>query len=252
MKKFLFCCLLFLLPIRFLSAGELPSWAPYILHSTAHWYKVQGEPEKTAAYLRPYLESAWRVSGHIHGYPGDDRIDNCLRLFCVGAQESEFDRNFVEINIPGTRCRGHRRIRFFSLDFGWCGDNQYSLPWTEATVAWLQRGGPIPEITKESTHRQTLIGMRRAFRIPKRLKLKIVDLSHDASIEHRFWWWNHAGRPGKFTAETGFTEDSADTLDALLYYRAIEEYDRRARGWSWGGENKPLYRRLARLVALVN
>ncbi len=226
----------------------LPVWGPAVLHDLAGWFRGQGQPWKDEAYLRPFLESAWRVSGHIQGYPGKDRDDNALKLVCQGAAERMFAHSFVQVNIPGTHLKNGLKIRFFTLDYGWVGDNHTTLPWAEATALWLQQGGPEPRLTHESTKNSTARAMVRCIHIPADIKLKQVDVGEEHWVRKRFDRWVARGHSGHFKVESGYREVTADDLDSMLYYRSIEEFDRRARGWKWGYWYQGLYERLHPLV----
>ena len=223
-----------------------------VLKELSHWFRSQGEANKTEDYLRPYLDSAWRVSAQVTGFPGDDQVDNALKLLCEGARESMFDLSFVQVNVPGMKIAGPLKIRFFSLDYGWVGINHKNIKWTYAVAKHLQSGIKGSKQVRQFLSGKTLEWMENNVRIPADLKLKYVDPSESVLVKRQYNAWKlKAGKgkqPHKFKFDSDFRERTKDDLDSMLYYRVIVEADRKARGWEWGYWHEKLYMRLHRVA----
>ncbi len=225
-----------------------------VLREMSAWFKKQGETRKTEAYLRPYLEAAWRVSANVKDFPGNNRVENALKLFCQGAQESMFERNFVQTNIPGMRIAGPLKIRYFSLDYGWVGLNHGNVKWTYAAARSIQDGVKKSHSLQEIVGKKTRDWMEANITIPKNIKLKRIDPSDVKVVKHQYEKWKKSkeGRgkePKYFVADTDFQEKTEDDLDSMLYYRVLVEVDRKARDWPWGYWHPKLYQRLRQVAA---
>ena len=211
------------------------------------YYNSQGDM-RTEADLEPFFSSASRVSHMVTGFPSRSRVENAHSYISWGANEVNLKRNMVCVNITGDSYESVGRVKFFSLDFGWCGMNSKNLRWTYTVADCLQNDKPFPLEIRQMLSKKTLAYMRKNIKIPKTLKLKKINTSWEASVRFE---WEKSRKNGMTSdqfrkiAKIPFKEATEDDLDSILLYRIINEMDRMQRGWFYKSWSRGVYRRLA-------
>lgn len=237
----------------FLSGG-LPAGTPDALAKAVYgdsilsicdYYTRQGD-RRYPNQIRPFMDSAIRVSRMIGGFPTEDPTTNAHAYVAWGAQEVGLKRNKVYINIPGDSYASVGAVRFFSLDYGWTGINSLNVRWTATTAICLQTGQEFPQWIRQQIQPQALAFMRANIRIPKKLKLKKIDPRWHGQVEYEWYRAQFFMNREKFkkTAVIPYREDTMDDLDSLLIYRVLTEIDRKYRKWPYKTWNKAIYARL--------
>ena len=217
-----------------------------ICSETEEYYHKKGIYKKTKELL-PFLDSAIRVSKMYKGFPELTERDSAIKYFCWGAIESQFERNFVYVNIPGTNCPGiDKSVKRFSLDFGWAGINSLNTKWVYEIAESLRDNRPPSKNVLSGLHPKTFPFLKKNFRIPNSLPLKRINGTKlKKKYQNDYAWFVKTKRKGKYRPHIPYTEETDSDLDSILIYRAIIETDRMFRGWEWRTWDKPLHQKLA-------
>ena len=112
-----------------------------IAKETAAYYKSHGVKKHYKQFI-PFAESSIRVAGYIPVYPAVDKQDRILKIFCKVGQESVFQYNFINVNVPYmTYSSG--KVRSFSLDYGAAGINEGNVKYTYNIAREIQNDKAI-------------------------------------------------------------------------------------------------------------
>jgi len=191
-----------------------------------------------------YAKSSYRVSKMFPYYPDTDQKARILKFYSWGSQESVFKPNFVSVNVPGAKY-ATGKVKFFSVDFGWTGLNNFNIAWTYEVASCIQEKKPLPRYLHFKL-KEYLKGVR----IPKNMTLKKIDQQHYWDARGQWKYFIKKGYKKDNIAKrviVCYKEESIDDVDSLLIYRVLVELDRAARGWREGSSDTELYERLSSL-----
>jgi hypothetical protein len=217
---------------------------PKVINATCNYYSVNGVKRSRKA-ITGFLDSSIRVALNYNNFPSKDQDfeTRVLELFCYGAKESGYRKNFVSFNIPGTivyldYLKKPKTIRMFSVDFGWTGINfnqKYSnIDWAFKIATRLKNKTPLEPYLSNSLHPLALKYLRENLKIPKNVKLKKVNTTGFMPLKIAYL------KNKSVKLAIPYEEKTKDDIDSMLYYRVIIETDRKFRNWPWRTWDKNL------------
>lgn len=212
---------------------------------TSSYYKRLTGKKRSIEQFKPFIKAGFEVADMFPMFPGENKFDRVLRLYCYGGQESIYNQNFININVPYASY-GSLKVRKFSVDYGWIGINEANIDWVYHVALAIQQEKPVPVKYTSTKLRKALDGAC----IPAEIKLK--QISNIDSKKLRVFYQEYKRRkysPNKIRGLLNnypheYREVTQDEITSLLIYRAIIEIDRSTRDWNYKTWDKDLYKSL--------
>jgi hypothetical protein len=217
-----------------------------ITSKTVQYFSDNGI-KRTVKGVRLFLDSAWRVAKMDDNFPSENFDIRWTQLFGYGGKESGYIPNYVHVNIPGVKydClpKG-KSVKKESIDWGWTGLNDDNVEWTYILAKSIQDGIPVSADfrTKYQISQTTQDELRATLHIPKRLKLKKIDLSISKQVKKS--WERQVKKgvaPSKIRVSVPYRESTPDDKDSMLIYRIMVEVARKNVHWNYKTWDNDIY-----------
>jgi len=215
-------------------------FASQCIAGTEHFYdeSLQAVSKHENVDVRPYLNASYHVARMWKTWPVPDFYQRVSCFMGYGGAESNFEKDYVNINIPGKPYPGLHglKVKRFSVDYSWAGLNQESVNPTYAIARALQTGH---RLSTRQLHRLGFSSkfydeISRVLVVPKGLSLYKIDLNTaDDALKQYLELKRQHVRPRHMSITISYSEPNQDAIDSVLLYRTIEEYARYLRGWPY-------------------
>ena len=234
----------------------LAIFANQCLAGTEHFYtetlKVVGKHEQVD--IRPYLNASYHVARMWKDFPSSDYYQRVSCFMGYGGAESNFEKDYVNINIPGKPYPGLHglKVKRFSVDYSWAGLNEQAVIPTYTVARALQTGHKMShkELRRLGLRPDLYEVISKVLVVPKGMKLYKIDLNTaDLAYKQYLSLKKAHVSPRHMSITIPYTEPDQDAIDSVLLYRTIEEYDRSLRGWPYQSYDSDAYKICQQIIS---